>query len=448
MSQQVFVIDSKNPEDLAMMQALYSRSAASVTKHLEKVNKTKSGKFMESWYVGYGHESIGDCGSTSIFIENVSILAAKAIQDWPLYSGQETSTRYIDMSKQSLTDPIGSEESKQILSNWMEFYLMAQDKLCRYLKEQYPIKDDETLEDYNRAIRVRSFDILRGFLPAAINTQLSWHTNFRQAANKLALLIHHPDKIIAELASNILKKLQEQYPNSFSHKKYPETEKYREEMVKKYTYFDRNVDESDEFFQGLADIFKGDMEKVYCKTTITNESLKPYMDAIKNRPIKTELPQFLSDLGQVTFDFFLDFASFRDLQRHRNGVCRMPILTANYGFHQWYLNALPEGLRKTAVSLLERQIQSIEKLNVSEIVKQYYIPIGFRVPCHITYGLPATLYVIELRSGNTVHSTLRQVAHKMKEALLKKFPEIVIHVDENADEWNLKRGQQDIIEKS
>jgi hypothetical protein len=78
---QLFIIDDQNPEDIAMMQALYSRSSASVQHHLEKVKKTGSGKFMESYYVGYGHESIGDCGSTTIFIENVSILAAKAIQD-------------------------------------------------------------------------------------------------------------------------------------------------------------------------------------------------------------------------------------------------------------------------------------------------------------------------------------------------------------------------------
>lgn len=447
MFQQVFIIDSKSPEDLAMLQALYSRSAASVTKHLEKVNKTGSGKFMESFYVGYGHESIGDCGSTTLFIENVPIPAAKAIQDWPLYSGQETSTRYIDMSKQSLTDPIGTSESKKILDDWMDFYLVSQEKLGMYLKEKYPIKEDETLTEYNKAIKARCFDILRGFLPAAINTQLSWHTNLRQAANKLALLIHHPDKIIAKLADDILNKLKERYPHSFTHKKYPETEKYREAMIKKYTYFDLNTEESDEFFQGLANIFQGDLEKVYCKTSITSETLQPYMDAITTRPRKTELPGFLADLGSVTFDFFLDYGSFRDLQRHRNGVCRMPILTTNYGFHPWYLEQLPEGMRQQAVELISRQSSLIEALQCDEIQKQYFIPMGFRVPCHVTYGLPAALYVIELRSGTTVHSTLRQVAHKMKDALLKKLPEVVVHVDLDKDEWDISRGKQDIVEK-
>lgn len=76
-----FVIDNLSPETIAMLQALYSRSASSVEEHLKKVEKTGSDKFMESFYVGYGHASIGDCGTTTTFIENVSILADKSIQD-------------------------------------------------------------------------------------------------------------------------------------------------------------------------------------------------------------------------------------------------------------------------------------------------------------------------------------------------------------------------------
>ena len=107
-----FVYDEFNPQDTAMMQALYSRSASSVKEHVEKVKSSGSGKFMEKFYVGYGHASIADCGSTTIFVEGVSMLVAKAIQQWPLYSGQETSSRYIDFSKQAIKDPLGTKESK------------------------------------------------------------------------------------------------------------------------------------------------------------------------------------------------------------------------------------------------------------------------------------------------------------------------------------------------
>jgi len=78
----VIIIDDLPPETVAMLQALYSRSPQSVREHLLKV-KAGPEKFMARYYVGYNHKSIGDCGTTSIFIENVSMLAAKAIQDNP-----------------------------------------------------------------------------------------------------------------------------------------------------------------------------------------------------------------------------------------------------------------------------------------------------------------------------------------------------------------------------
>src|SRR4030042_5043290 len=108
----IFVYDEFGPQDIAMMQALYSRSPMSVKDHVEKVKQSGSGKFMERFYIGYGHASIADCGSTTIFIEGVSILGDKAIQDWPLYSGQETSTRYVDMAKQLIIDPVQTNQSK------------------------------------------------------------------------------------------------------------------------------------------------------------------------------------------------------------------------------------------------------------------------------------------------------------------------------------------------
>ena len=150
----IFIYDEFGPEDSAMMQALYSRSPQSVEEHVEKVHQSGSGKFMSTFYVGYGHSSIADCGSTTIFIEGISILADKAIQDWPLYSGQETSTRYIDMAKQAIIDPLNNETSNEILKNWMDFYINGQEKLKPFLIEKYPIKAVEDEKVYLNIRRI------------------------------------------------------------------------------------------------------------------------------------------------------------------------------------------------------------------------------------------------------------------------------------------------------
>lgn len=428
----IFIYDEFSPQDTAMMQALYSRSPLSVVEHVEKVKQSGSGGFMEKFYVGYGHASIADCGSTTIFIEQVSILADKAIQDWPLYSGQETSTRYIDMSKQPIIDPVGTAESKAIMDAWMNFYTSNQERVQKHLMEKYPRKDGEDENMYSKAIKARAFDSTRGFLPAGITTQLSWHTNLRQAADKLSWLKHNPLPEVKDIANIILSKLKEKYTHSFSHPVIGEQEDYRRVCAEKYNfYYSENPD-----------------NKFSYKTNIKNEELNKYEDIIKDRPVKTGLPHFLSELGNITFDFLLDFGSFRDIQRHRNGVCRMPLLTADIGFNSWYLEQLPDDLRKEAEELIKKQIEAISKLSATPEIKQYYIALGFNMACRNSYALPAAVYVTELRSGRAVHPTLRKIAHKMHNALKESFPELVLHCDLDLDDWDVRRGLQDITVKN
>jgi thymidylate synthase ThyX len=426
----IFIYDEFGPEDVAMMQALYSRSPKSVTEHVEKVKASGSGKFMETFYVGYGHSSIADCGSTTIFIEDISILGDKAIQDWQLYSGQETSTRYIDMSTRAIIDPLSTEESKKILDDWMKFYINNQERIQQYLISKYPRKEGEDEAVYAKAIKARGFDIMRGFLPAGITTQLSWHTNLRQAWDHLALLRQHPLAEVRQTAENILEKLKEKYSHSFSHSSYEDQEKYRQESVANYSYFNPSA-----------------VSGFLMTTSINKEELSNYQDLLSNRPQKTNLPNFMADLGSFTFEFLLDFGSFRDIQRHRNGVCRMPLLTTALGFNEWYLEQLPEDMRAEAVELINEQKTKIDKLDASPEIKQYYTAMGFNVACRVTYPLPAAVYVIELRSGRAVHPSLRTIAHQMHHAVMKKFPEINLHSDLDQDDWDIRRGLADITAK-
>ncbi len=426
-----FVYDEFNPEDIAMMQALYSRSAESVTEHADKVKKSGSGKFMEKFYVGYGHASIADCGSTTVFIEGVSMLVAKAIQDWPLYSGQETSSRYIDFAKQEIIDPVGTSESKKIIQAWIDFYSSSKEPLITYLQKRYPRRPEEDENVYLKAITARSFDILRSFLPAGSTTQLSWHTNLRQAADKLALLRYNPLPEVRSVAESVHQSLSAKYPNSFSHKNYEEQENYRQYLVENFTFYNPKICNPNFIYS----------------TTINPSGLSQYKEILSKRPVKTNLPHFLTELGTITFEFLMDFGSFRDIQRHRNGVCRMPLLTTSCGFNDWYLNQLPDDLMLKALNLIKTQTEAIQALSATEEIKQYYVAMGFNTPCKVTYGLPATVYTVELRSGKLVHPTLRKIAHQMHYGLKALFPDLVLHSDLELDSWDVRRGLSDIKEK-
>ena len=420
------------PEAEAMLQALHSRSTGGLSSHLKKLQEKGPTNFMQNFYVGYGHKSIGDCGTTTLFIEGVSMLVAKAIQDWPLYSGQESSTRYIDFSQQPF-NPVGSQESTNILERWRSFYLAAGEPLREHLRLRFPHKPGEDEKIYEKAISARAFDILRSFLPAGATTNIAWHTNLRQAADKLVFLRHHPLPEVREIAQAIESALQEAHPSSFGHKQYDATESYTDAWMTSGYY--------------LTDQSCPDFSLTY--DAVNRETLSSYRAFLENRPPKTELPKQIAECGMLQFQFLLDYGSFRDLQRHRAVSQRMPLLTSGHGFEEWYLTELPVVLRADATVLLTEQLENIKKLSLSKEVQQYYLPMGFRVPVRLTGDLSSLVYLVELRGTRFVHPTLAARAIQMANVLREKFTDsgLRLHMDMEPGRFDIKRGTHDIVEK-
>lgn len=421
------------PEAEAMIQALHSRSIGGFKAHLQKLAEKGPEKFMSSHYVGYGHKSIGDCGTTTLFIEGVSMLAAKAVQDWMLYSGQESSTRYLDFSTQPFMDVTQSDAGRHIQEGWRLFYLALQDPVRQSLREQFPRQDDEKEAVWEKAIAARAFDITRAFLPAGATTNLSWHSNLRQVADKLALLRHHPLPEVAELGRVIEEAVVQRFPSSFSKKRYEETEAYNARwMGSDYYYHDLNCP---------------DFELV--RNEIHLHELMEYRHLLQDRPSKTELPRHLDELGRMQFRFLLDFGSFRDIQRQRAVTQRMPLLTEQLGFHPWYLQQLPGPESRDAVHHLARHRRWTNKLKLSPEIRQYYVPMGYLTSNRLTAALPQLVYLVELRATRFVHPTLSIRANQMAQTLLRLFSKsgLVLHLDPEPGRFDIRRGTHDITEK-
>jgi len=453
------LIDHLPPEDLAMLQALYSRSAQSVSVHLDRVAAGGSSRFIKDYVAGFNHKSIADCGSTTLFIEGVSLLAAKAIQDWPLYSGQETSTRYIDMSQQPIVDPIGTPASKAILDRWMTFYGENQDRVGGHVIKTHPHRDGDDEKSYARAVMARAFDILRGFLPAGITTQLSWHTNLRQAGDHVAGLVHHPSPEIRALGLELRATLAKAYPDSGFGQSLPsvsgvaaspdalaERTAWEAKVAEVATYFNVLEDWSDRDIRGTVSVLDVGLEDVRLQRLRADER-----DLLRTRPRGCALPHFMARVGPVRLDGWLDFGSFRDLQRHRNGVCQMPLLTTRFGFEPWYLEQLPTNVQESAQQLIEEQTRSIAAIDAPDVHKQYLTPLGFNVPIRCSHPFPAFVYLIEMRSAKTVHPTLRKLVFKAingfrRSGIAKDIP-IALHVDEDPDDWTVRRGAQTITRR-
>ncbi len=420
------------PEATSMLQALHSRSVGGVSEHLTVLAEKGPDKFMSTYYVGYGHKSIGDCGFATVFIEGVSMLAAKAIQDYPLYNGQEASTRYIDFAAQPFINPIGTDESNAHLETWRTFYLKAVATMKEALPTRHPRGESEKETTYDKAIAARAFDICRGFLPAGASTNLAWTTTLRQFADRVLALRHHPLSEVREIAEKLEDALIATYPSSFNNekKRYEQTEKFVAATAAQYYHHDPSCPD-------LALVHDG----VDCA------SLAPYHSLLASRPPKTELPKWLGAYGQAAFAFTLDFGSFRDLQRHRAVTQRMPLLTADLGFHPWYLEELTPELRDEAEALIAAQLATAKSLTSDVAVRQYYLPMGLRISNRLSGDLPALVYLVELRATSLVHPTLATRAGEMAALLKHTYGDLglTLHLDPDPGRFNVKRGDADIV---
>jgi len=425
------------PEAEAMLQALHSRSTGGVKEHLEVLKKRGPEKFMETFYVGYGHKSIGDCGTATIFIEGVSMLVAKAVQDWPLYSGQEASTRFIDFSKQPFLNPANILGGEEILKALRRLYLHALDEIVPVLVTRHPKQDGEDEKKYEKAIKARGFDIARSLLPAGAFTNLAWHTNLRQAADKLSWIKFHPLAEVREVALAVEDALREAFPSSFGGKTHPESEEYCRAMM-------------DEYY----------LDVKYCPDfTVTHDNidrklLEKYRKALERRPNRhTELPKHISECGTMRFEFMLDFGSFRDIQRQRAVTQRMPLVTTRHGFEPWYLEQMSDVLRGAVKAVLNESENNTEfllkSLRIDPSVAQYYVPMGYRLPNHLTGNLHALVYLAELRAASVVHPTLQIRAHQIARELRERFGPygLVLYTDEAVGRFDVKRGGHDIVKK-
>ncbi|NTU77403.1 MAG: hypothetical protein HGA90_06280, partial [Alphaproteobacteria bacterium] len=412
MPHDLFLVDDQHPEDLAMLQALYSRSPASVVTHLDKLKKSGSGKFMEQFYVGYGHSSIGDCGATTCFIEQVSMLVAKAVQDNPLYNGQEASTRYLDFSKQAVVDPYQHPASTAIQKRWMEIYNATLPLLVAGLEAQQPFDPAAYKNEkiWQNTLKARAFDIARSLLPIGTTTLLSWTTSLRQARDNLRRLKHHPLPEVREVAQGLFAKLLERYPHSFKGDEMQmEADTPRDAYAKQESLRQHFLD-ADDAVKRFA-LTSADMKTLEAGDLVARREavdLKGLQEqeriTLTTRPPQTPLPWRLESYGRYNFLFLLDFGSYRDIQRHRNGVCQIPLIDGRFGLHPWYKSQyaalLPEKEAEKLIGDIAEQFERLAALGgegvpVSKPLSQYLYPMGTMGLVQAAYSVPETVYVGE-----------------------------------------------------
>lgn len=428
----IFLIDDMPPEDVAMIQALYSRSPKSVVEHLKHVREKGSHSFMDAYYIGYNHKSIGDCGTTTLFIEGVSTLAAKFIQSTPLYSGQEASTRYIDFTKLFETPYIDTlfPEGQRA---WFSLYNEVREDLEKAIAK----KHDVTTKEEKKAAKALACDIAGSLLPVGTKTNLSWHTNLRQAQDHLDYLDNCPYEEVRDLSRKIRAALCGRYKASFR------TEPKDFTLVPKSDYVLSPKDVGGILSTGYVN--EAEYEEIMHEMMSQGHVIFDQRGFSIGRTNYTlGIPKITNHLGVLTFAFILDYRSFRDLQRHRACHIPIPYLRRHHGFSPAYLEKMELYLGESYRARIAARVEE----GIRDASDSYSLPMGVNLTCILTGTLRNTAYIAELRSSKHVHFTLRPIAQKMGKLLMGSCPNLKLNVDFEEYDFVVTRGKQDIEKKS
>ena len=179
-------------------------------------------------------------------MKNISILATKHIQDARIGgSPLEKSTRYVTFSKKVGDDYLYYKDPKllnsshkslylEINRNLFDTYVSLFEPVRTYVRHWMPREESMDEGSYNRSVRAKVFDVIRGLLPASTLTNMGIFGNGRFFEALLSKLQTYPLTELKETAHGTYEELRKTIPSFVrrAHRQHRHFKSYRNFSLK------------------------------------------------------------------------------------------------------------------------------------------------------------------------------------------------------------------------
>ncbi len=423
------------PELLAATGARYSRNNEGLEAILEKIDPNNLDKSVDGIFkmIDYGHQSIADMAPVAMFLDGVSMWLAYLV--WtqvPTAGGQESSTRYLRLSKEDLllADEVGIPEV--LASEWtalMHESLDAYDRaytLWEAYAADYPeatripasLIQDPSEKAQKAVARMRrnyAFDRARYFLPVALRTNMMLVMSARAWVQLAQWLQSHYLTEARELGEKIVGELGLTAPRLIRHATAKDSfvQGHRDELRKATRLPHPNADER----QGSADPILDVLLPAGVRPADITAALKNH----DNRYA------YLGDALRRTAVRFawhgMALAEIRDLNRHRTGSKFCPPYGVGfYGADE----EIPGSLRSQLLPLNEIGVRAT-KLGADQLLDgkssyPYFYLLGTQFFFEHTTTADKFIYEAELRTGTGSHYRYAKHLRDALELWYQRFP--------------------------
>lgn len=360
-------------------------------------------------------------------------------------------------------------------------YESVSQKIFQHLAEITPKPAEMKQEAYERTLKARAFDISRYLLPLATNTSLGEIVNARTLEMQVSHLLAHTHKEVRRVgellkqaatspAYNVgedsvrdlvaeIKKLSPELGDRAGKEltreirvaptlvKYADPNTYEIETRRELREMERELTRAmpleDSPTVDLLD--EEPLEVEVAATLIYEHSHHSYRQirraveaagearrrevieaGLRHRGKHDEMLRNFRAGQQFRFDILMDIGGFRDMHRHRRCIQIGQDFTTAHGY-----DAPPElecaGARQGYDSAMQRAAKAAQEIAASSMGEAaensyYVIPLGFRKRTLFKMDFAEAVYISELRTGPGGHTSYRNVAYAMYEAVAAKYP--------------------------
>jgi thymidylate synthase ThyX len=433
-------------------------------------------EFYERVLVGYGDDSVAELAGAHVAVEQVSMLAAKALEDSRIgISPLEKSTRYVRFDRPGpdgrylyhraaeLANPLYEKTADALF----ETYSRLIEPATLAIRERYPQGPDETDRAWKSATRAKALDLLRGLLPAGALTNLGLFGNGRSFEYLITKLSAHELPECKRLAADLHQELSQVIPAFVRRaldERYGRPAAERMAKVREATAHlaTRGGPTRSDPAVRLVEYDPEAERKVVAAALFPDSNLpldqqsadfEAVLEALLgDRANRRQRPPRALEHAQYTFEITANFAAYRDLHRHRMLTQDRQLLGTNLGYD------LPPGVVElgmqddfaTAVEDAAAAHQKLERV-LGTALAQYVVPMAFHVRWYFRANLREVYHLCELRTTPQGHPDYRWVAQEMFRRVSEAQPRLAGYarfVDLGpGDELERRRSEQKIDEK-
>jgi thymidylate synthase ThyX len=452
----------------------------------------RAAQLYERIFLGYGDDSVAQLGGAHVACEWVSNVLTKILQRPRLAAYLEQSTRYIAYNapmpgvadagaagaaaadtggaraaaqagaasyRYYRDDELGPEYSRA-MDELFDIYSAALPVVTAWAESEFPRTPDEAPAAYDRAIKAKALDLLRGLLPASSLSHMGIYATGQTYEQLILHLLAHPLPEARSYGAMILSELQAVIPSFLTRVARPDRGgrwiEYLESRAQAGERWARRLGLTGEPGEAPGPSVRlthvdGDEDDLLVALLFESGASS---EAVIRRSIEalgdTERATLLADLiGERTnrrhrpgrgfealryrFEIVADYGAFRDLQRHRMLTVQWQALTPDLGA------GVPEQVELAGAGEPYRHALDVSRAAYERLADAgltsaapYALCLGYRLRFVLDLNAREAMQLIELRSGREGHPGYRAVAHEMHAQIAAVHPAVagaMTHVD-------------------